>query len=176
MDTTRRSFIAGTFATLATGVPAAAQDDAATRSVVRQLREQGFDVTEVRRTLLGRVRVVARRDDLVRELVFDPRNGAILRDYTSAAGGEPSIGPSPRDDRTSDSDASSRDDDDDDGGPSGTSENGAAGDDDDDDAADGDSGGGSSNDDDDDDDDDDGSDEDDSDDGDEDDDDDDDDD
>ena len=53
------------------------------RSLARQLEAQGFSVTEIRRTLLGRVRVVATRGGQTREIVVDPRNGAILRDFTS---------------------------------------------------------------------------------------------
>jgi hypothetical protein len=44
---------------------------------------------------LGRVRVLSRRGNLQREIVLDPRNGVILRDYTVGAGGTPRIGPSP---------------------------------------------------------------------------------
>ena len=40
----------------------------------------------MRRTLLGRVRILARRGDQVREIVLDPRNGTILRDYSSTGG------------------------------------------------------------------------------------------
>ncbi len=145
MPQTRRMFVAGGLAALVAAGPAAGQSDPATRSVVRQLGQQGFDVTEVRRTLLGRVRVLARRGDLEREIVFDPRNGAILRDFTSAPGGGPSIGRSAGDGDSAGNRASP--DDDDDG-------NGSVSDDNDDDDDDG-GGGGSLNDDDDDDDDDD---------------------
>jgi hypothetical protein len=108
-------FIAGAAAFLSGG-PALAQQDRATRSVVRQLERQGFEVTAVRRTLLGRIRVLSRRGDLFREIVFDPRNGAILRDYTVDRGGDPSVGPSPDDvqqGRPGDDDDAHDDDDDD---------------------------------------------------------------
>jgi hypothetical protein len=139
-------FIAGAAAFLSGG-PALAQQDRATRSVVRQLERQGFEVTAVRRTLLGRIRVLSRRGDLFREIVFDPRNGAILRDYTVDRGGDPSVGPSPDDveqgrpgedddayddddDDTDDNDTDDNDTDDHDTDDDGT------GDDDDDDADD----------------------------------------
>jgi hypothetical protein len=77
-----------------------AQDDAATRSVIRQLGAQGFEIVSVRRTLLGRVRVLSRRGNLQREIVLDPRNGVILRDYTVDGGGTPRIGPFPMKRRT----------------------------------------------------------------------------
>ena len=92
MTTTRRRFLISASAALFAAGPAIAQDDAATRSVIRQLEAQGFAVSSVRRTLLGRVRILSRRGDLQREIVLDPRNGVILRDYTAGSGGDPSIG------------------------------------------------------------------------------------
>ena len=79
----RRRLLFGLLAgfAIAAGTPALAQDDRVTRGVVRQLEQQGFDVETVSRTLLGRVRILARRGDKGRELVFDPRNGTILRDF-----------------------------------------------------------------------------------------------
>jgi hypothetical protein len=135
-------FIAGAAAFLSGG-PALAQQDRATRSVVRQLERQGFEVTAVRRTLLGRIRVLSRRGDLFREIVFDPRNGAILRDYTVDRGGDPSVGPSPDDveqgrprddDDAHDDDDDDADDDDDDDDDDDADDDDA--DDDDDDADD----------------------------------------
>lgn len=91
MTTTRRRFLISASAALLAAGPAIAQDDAATRSVIRQLEAQGFAISSVRRTLLGRVRILSRRGDLQREIVLDPRNGVILRDYTAGSGGDPSI-------------------------------------------------------------------------------------
>ena len=48
--------------------------------LVSALGRQGFAVSSVERTWLGRVRIVAAADDRVREIVVDPRNGVILRD------------------------------------------------------------------------------------------------
>jgi hypothetical protein len=95
MPLSRRRFLISASAAVLAASPAMAQDDAATRSVIRQLERQGFEIISVRRTLLGRVRVLSRRGNLQREIVLDPRNGAILRDYTVDAGGTPRIGPSP---------------------------------------------------------------------------------
>lgn len=50
-------------------------------SILAQLSEQGFEQFDVRRTLLGRIRIVARGNGLIRELVFNPVTGEILRDY-----------------------------------------------------------------------------------------------
>lgn len=139
MRMTRRVFASGLVAAGVSARAAYAQDDPATRAVVRQLRQQGFEVTDIRRTLLGRVRVVSERGDLERELVFDPRNGTILRDYTVSRSGMPSVGPSPVEDRGGsggrdgdrDDDDDDRDDDDDDSDDSDDDS-----DDDDDDAGD----------------------------------------
>jgi hypothetical protein len=90
MPLSRRRFLISASAAVLAASPAMAQDDAATRSVIRQLERQGFEIISVRRTLLGRVRVLSRRGNLQREIVLDPRNGAILRDYTVDAGGNPS--------------------------------------------------------------------------------------
>ncbi|AUH63304.1 hypothetical protein CX676_03315 [Paracoccus zhejiangensis] len=48
--------------------------------VSQQLRAQGYRQIEVRRTLLGKVVVTARGNGHEREIVIDPRNGALLRD------------------------------------------------------------------------------------------------
>lgn len=50
-------------------------------SIVMQLQEQGYTDIVVNRTLLGRVRVVARNQTYERELVFNPTTGELLRDY-----------------------------------------------------------------------------------------------
>lgn len=82
--------------------------------IIAQLRDQGFTEMTVNRTFLGRVRVVAIRDGVTRELVFHPQTGAILRDYwvtdsTSNRSARPQII-----DRRDDDDRRDRDDDDDD--------------------------------------------------------------
>lgn len=100
-----------------------AQDDRVTRSIRQQLERQGFNILEINRTLLGRVRVLAERGGSRRELVIDPRNGAILRDYISGDDDDddlPDIG-DPDDD-----DDDGRDDDDDDGDDDGGDDGGVA--------------------------------------------------
>jgi hypothetical protein len=137
MGMSRRRFLATSFAAALAAGPAFAIDDPATRSVVRQLERQGFEITSVSRTLLGRVRVVARRGDIIREIVFDPRNGAILRDYTTTRSGEPRIGPSPEGGGAGDDDDDDNDDDDDDDdGDDGSDDDSDDGDDDGDDGGD----------------------------------------
>lgn len=63
------------------GTPQFAAAQSVQDQIVSQLRAQGFSEITLQRTWLGRVRVIAKRDDLRRELVFDPQTGEILRDY-----------------------------------------------------------------------------------------------
>ena len=49
-------------------------------SVAAQLAEQGYEVVETGRTLLGRVRIVAERDGQVREVVVSRSTGEVMRD------------------------------------------------------------------------------------------------
>lgn len=73
-----------TSALLAFGAPVHAQS--IQDSIVMQLQEQGYTNIVVNRTLLGRVRVVARNQTHERELVFNPTTGELLRDYWRAIG------------------------------------------------------------------------------------------
>lgn len=97
--------------------------------VVSQLRAQGFDEIEVERTLLGRARIAASRQDGSREIVLNPQTGEILRDlWTSIAGdttGQITIG----DDRNSGSDIDDDDNDDGNSGPGGSDDSDGSDDD-----------------------------------------------
>ncbi len=64
-----------------TGAPQFAAAQSVQDQIVAQLRNQGFTEMTLNRTWLGRIRVIAYRDDLRRELVFNPQTGEILRDY-----------------------------------------------------------------------------------------------
>lgn len=57
-------------------------------SIVRQLREQGFERIRIERTLLGRLRIEAYSSSLERELVVNPNTGEVLRDYWEALDNE----------------------------------------------------------------------------------------
>lgn len=57
-------------------------------NLVAQLREQGFVDFEVSRTLLGRIQIIAIGPDYRREIVFNPNNGEILRDYLTSTTGQ----------------------------------------------------------------------------------------
>ncbi|MER2507215.1 MAG: PepSY domain-containing protein, partial [Amaricoccus sp.] len=61
--------------------------------IVAQLRGQGYEVVDVRRTLLGRIKVEAVSEGRKREIVFDRTTGEILRDYVEDA---PSRGQAPK--------------------------------------------------------------------------------
>ena len=76
---TRSFSILITSALMAFGSPVHAQS--IQDSIVMQLQEQGYTDIVVNRTLLGRVRVVARNQTYERELVFNPTTGELLRDY-----------------------------------------------------------------------------------------------
>lgn len=51
--------------------------------IADQLREQGYQQITQGRTLLGRQRILAVRDGIEREIVFNPVTGEILRDFQS---------------------------------------------------------------------------------------------
>ena len=55
-------------------------------AIERQLRTRGYKSIEVSRTWLGRTRIVARKSDVVREIIVNPRTGEILRDFWQGNG------------------------------------------------------------------------------------------
>lgn len=63
--------------------PLCAAAQALEERIVQALALQGFTVTEMDRTWLGRLWVVAQSDTLYRELIFDPATGEILQDYVT---------------------------------------------------------------------------------------------
>lgn len=50
--------------------------------VTASLQAQGFEVTLVHWTWLGRIRIIAVSADIRREIVINPNSGEILRDYS----------------------------------------------------------------------------------------------
>ena len=50
--------------------------------VTASLHAQGFEITLVHWTLLGRIRIIAVSADIRREIVINPNTGEILRDYS----------------------------------------------------------------------------------------------
>lgn len=85
----RRLFLLG----LTTSLALAASTGAVLASsfsedVVAQLVKLGFSDITAETTLLGRVRILAKRSDGVREIVLNPRTGEVLRDtWLPTAGG-----------------------------------------------------------------------------------------
>ncbi len=59
--------------------PALAQTDV-TAPAVQMLQGEGYKVSEVRRTWLGRILIVAKKGQILREVVLNRRSGAILND------------------------------------------------------------------------------------------------
>lgn len=80
----RREFIFLTSAALvAPGLVQAAdfQD-----TLIAQLQSQGYTVLRITRTWLGRARLIATNDIYRREIIFNPRTGVILRDFSEIIG------------------------------------------------------------------------------------------
>lgn len=71
---------------------AAAQDATPRERIIGALAREGYERFTVSRTLLGRERIVARREGAVREIVFNPVTGLILRDYLRLLSGSRSGG------------------------------------------------------------------------------------
>lgn len=123
----RKFLVLVTAFSLSGTVPALADNE---DDIIERLIEAGFGQIEVTRTLLGRVRIVAFKGSIRRELVINPRTGEILRDVTLVAeGGKSSPGSSKGkngsssgsgsgDDDDRDDDRDDDDDDDDHGGGS----------------------------------------------------------
>lgn len=62
-------------------VPAYGQTQTPLERVVALVASQGFEVIEMRRTWLGRIRIDARNGGISREIVINRTTGEILRDY-----------------------------------------------------------------------------------------------
>ncbi|MCX7300260.1 MAG: hypothetical protein NTX73_07770 [Rhodobacterales bacterium] len=60
--------------------PAAANE--LTDEVTTALVSQGYEIMQMNRTWLGRVRIVAESDEVRREIVINPYTGEVLRDYS----------------------------------------------------------------------------------------------
>lgn len=65
-------------------VPALAQSYEA--SIIAQLRKQGYVEITQTKTLLGRIKILARQNGGWREIVINPRTGEVLRDVWTVGG------------------------------------------------------------------------------------------
>ncbi len=106
---------------LAAPTDAAAQGLTVRDYYVRELREDGYASIQVSRTFLGRMRLLGRKPGYRREIIVNPRNGAVLRDYirvttteNGGGGGQPAFGGGGSDDEDDDFDDEYEDDEDDD--------------------------------------------------------------
>lgn len=82
-DIDRRRLVLGALAGAFVLPASSATAESVREQIVRQLQAQGFGDVRVGRTLLGRLRITARRGNLVREIIANPWTGEILRDYVS---------------------------------------------------------------------------------------------
>lgn len=71
---------------LALAMPVHAQDFVG--AITDQLRDLGFEQIEVKRTLLGRTRIVASSPEGTREIIVSSNTDEILRDFWQAAPGQ----------------------------------------------------------------------------------------
>lgn len=69
--------------------PAVAQTDF-TAPIIERLQEDGYTISDVRRTLLGRILIVANKRATLREVVINRKTGAILHDHIFATSTMPS--------------------------------------------------------------------------------------
>lgn len=83
---TRSSLIFAAALGIALADPVLAQDYVG--GITGQLRDLGFEQIEVRQTLLGRARIIARSAEGQREIILNPNNGEILRDFWQASPGQ----------------------------------------------------------------------------------------
>lgn len=89
--------IVGLLASMALASPAFAQARAESfhqRNIEAAIKAQGFSILEVSSTFLGRVRILAARDNRLREIIFSPNTGEIKRDvflgYVTSESGQAS--------------------------------------------------------------------------------------
>lgn len=81
MDMKRRAFLLSGIACAACG-PAWSQNSA--DHIVAELQNQGYHTIRIYRTWLRRIRIVADGPNGVREIVYNPSNGMVLRDYVTS--------------------------------------------------------------------------------------------
>lgn len=77
-----RQIMAGALVAASLAAPVAAQD--IRDDVEAALVAQGYEIVNVSRTWLGRLRLVAENDEIRREIVINPTTGEVLRDYSVA--------------------------------------------------------------------------------------------
>lgn len=102
-------------------VPAFSEVAATVSAVAEELADHGYEVSRISKTFWGRVKIVARKDDLEREVILNPNTGEILRDLVrrlrlkqgsdnAGSGNQSTTSGSGSDDDTSDDGGSDSDD------------------------------------------------------------------
>ena len=61
-------------------VPAFSDMAPTVSTVAEELADQGYQVSRISKTFWGRVKIIAQKDDLEREVILNPNTGEILRD------------------------------------------------------------------------------------------------
>ena len=69
------------------GTGAARADQDFTTPIVERLQGEGFVVSQIKRTWLGRILIVSQNGEYLREVVINPHTGEILRDKLFALDG-----------------------------------------------------------------------------------------
>ncbi len=87
-----KRFLILLFLILAAPTDALAQGMTVRDYYVRELREDGYQSVRVSRTFLGRYRFLGSKPGYRREIIVNPKNGAILRDYIQFTGAGSSSG------------------------------------------------------------------------------------
>lgn len=108
----RRTFLVGLTTVPFLAGPLRAQDFAS--AMQARLEREGFAIESIGRTLLGRVRILARSAAGQREIILNPRTGEVLRDLWLTGGNQGSSPVQPKQDGSGDDDNDDNDDDDDD--------------------------------------------------------------
>lgn len=67
-------------ALLLAAAPAARAEDNVAAPVIQSLTAEGYTVTDVTRTLLGRILITSHNDQYLREVVLNRRTGAVIDD------------------------------------------------------------------------------------------------
>ena len=95
----RRTFLR-LLVVVAIGLAAGAAPAEPVDDIIAEIRAQGFKITRVQRTWLGRVRIIGQNASYRREVVIDPTTGEIRRDLliprSAPAGSPPPEPPAPQ--------------------------------------------------------------------------------
>lgn len=63
------------------------------QDLIEELKAEGFVYFEIRRTFLGRARIIAYSDTEIREIIINPSTSEVLRDLAQEISGQPNSNP-----------------------------------------------------------------------------------